>query len=509
MCPVELVAEHYAPDAIAWGFVVALFPPLWRQGRQESPCFAEWQSGFTINEQKTLYMRTAPSESQTRFDWSGEKIMIGGLKKTTSRLALVAAAGFIMGGMALTPANAADLGGDCCADLEERVAELEATTVRKGNRKVSQTISGHVARVIGWYEDEHDGSEFYSAGHGVSGSRVQFAGSAELVRGWTAGYTLRMRFSEDRSSDDLYRAGGNDSDNYINDTKNLADTHDKNGGVEYDRNFVYLKHNRIGTFVAGLAGAPTDGIADISLAGRGVTGDAAGTDWNGSGIQGFDLEQGEHQAIAYISPTIAGFTLAVAWADLDVSTNVDGGDLDSGTDAFDVALRYAREFGPIRLAAGIGYTWLDSDEIENVVAGAGDASNVMGSVALMHVPTGLNIAFGAGTGVDGTITSGNYYAGVTPNERDFWHVEGGVNRDFTGLGNTSIYGEYGVYDYDDGYDDVTMWGLGVVQNFDKAATELFIAYRQWESDVYRSSGTYAGVSDGEVSQIMAGMRIKF
>ncbi len=32
---------------------------------------------------------------------------------------------------------AADLGGDCCADLEERIAELEATTARKGNRKVS------------------------------------------------------------------------------------------------------------------------------------------------------------------------------------------------------------------------------------------------------------------------------------------------------------------------------------------------------------------------------------
>jgi hypothetical protein len=30
-------------------------------------------------------------------------------------------------------AKAADLGGSC-ADLEERVAELEATTARKGNR---------------------------------------------------------------------------------------------------------------------------------------------------------------------------------------------------------------------------------------------------------------------------------------------------------------------------------------------------------------------------------------
>ena len=50
--------------------------------------------------------------------------------------------------MLLPPAKAADLGGDCCADLEERVAELEATTVRKGNRKVSLTLSGHVNQAI-------------------------------------------------------------------------------------------------------------------------------------------------------------------------------------------------------------------------------------------------------------------------------------------------------------------------------------------------------------------------
>lgn len=31
-------------------------------------------------------------------------------------------------------AQAADFGGDCCADLEERIAELEATAARKGNR---------------------------------------------------------------------------------------------------------------------------------------------------------------------------------------------------------------------------------------------------------------------------------------------------------------------------------------------------------------------------------------
>lgn len=39
--------------------------------------------------------------------------------------------------------QAADLGGNCCADLEERVAELEATTARKSNRKVTLEVYGH------------------------------------------------------------------------------------------------------------------------------------------------------------------------------------------------------------------------------------------------------------------------------------------------------------------------------------------------------------------------------
>jgi hypothetical protein len=48
-------------------------------------------------------------------------------------------------------AYAADLGGNCCADLEERIAELEATTARKGNRKVSLTVTGYVAQEITYW----------------------------------------------------------------------------------------------------------------------------------------------------------------------------------------------------------------------------------------------------------------------------------------------------------------------------------------------------------------------
>ena len=81
--------------------------------------------------------------------------MFGGLTKTSSRIAIAAALGMTLGGFVMSshPAKAADLGGDCCADLEERVAELEATTVRKGNKKVSLTISGWVVKDVNWWDD--------------------------------------------------------------------------------------------------------------------------------------------------------------------------------------------------------------------------------------------------------------------------------------------------------------------------------------------------------------------
>ena len=69
------------------------------------------------------------------------------------------------------PAAAADLGGDCCADLEERVAELEATTARKGNRKVSLTVSGWVNENVQWWDDGTENNAYVGT-NPVSSNRV-------------------------------------------------------------------------------------------------------------------------------------------------------------------------------------------------------------------------------------------------------------------------------------------------------------------------------------------------
>ena len=76
--------------------------------------------------------------------------MNGGITKAAAHSAIAVLAGLLL---STASAQAADLGGNCCADLEERVAELEATTARKGNRRMSLTVSGQVTRSILYWND--------------------------------------------------------------------------------------------------------------------------------------------------------------------------------------------------------------------------------------------------------------------------------------------------------------------------------------------------------------------
>ena len=102
------------------------------------------------------------------------------------------AAGLLAGGMSITSASAADLGGNCCADLEERIAELEATTARKGNRKVSLTVSGWVGQQITFWDDGVESNTYVHDLGTTLGSHVKFTGSAQISPGWSAGYVLQI-----------------------------------------------------------------------------------------------------------------------------------------------------------------------------------------------------------------------------------------------------------------------------------------------------------------------------
>src|SRR5438128_2856240 len=113
--------------------------------------------------------------------------MYGGLRERTN-LALVLAVVGLFSAKA-TPVLSADLGGDCCADLEERVAELEATTTRKGNRKVSVTVSGWVNEAVFFWDDGTEQNAYVST-NAIEQSRFRFARAAKIAKNWPACYSL-------------------------------------------------------------------------------------------------------------------------------------------------------------------------------------------------------------------------------------------------------------------------------------------------------------------------------
>ena len=124
--------------------------------------------------------------------------MIKDAIRSTSRLALFAAAGLFISGTSLSQVLAADLGGDCCADLEERVAELEATAVTKSARQLSMTISGRIHSAFMHWDTGGEGTPTYRASDSVfvgdwgAGSKVQIDGRGQINADWEVGYRVAI-----------------------------------------------------------------------------------------------------------------------------------------------------------------------------------------------------------------------------------------------------------------------------------------------------------------------------
>ena len=103
--------------------------------------------------------------------------MFGGVGKPAGWATILVAGSVVLGSN--VTAKAADLGGDCCADLEERIAELEATTARKGNRKVKLTVYGQVNEALMFWDDGFE-SNAYIVTNDASRTRFGFKGEAKI-----------------------------------------------------------------------------------------------------------------------------------------------------------------------------------------------------------------------------------------------------------------------------------------------------------------------------------------
>lgn len=345
-------------------------------------------------------------------------------------------------GLALsTGALAADLGGNCCADLEERVAELEATTARKGNRAVSLTVYGQVNKAILWADVDGD-SDWAIIDNTNSATRIGVRGSAKVAANVEFGYVIELGIGDNGGADPA-------------DNNDLTTRH----------SYVYVS-GQMGTLTLGHTSLAADGVAEISLSSANEASTMLSLEpLTGAGLIPFGspFDSGRGDVVKYTTPIFGGFTASVAFQPGA------GGD-----DVWDAALRYAGEFGAIRVAAGIGYR----DEDTN-------GTSAFGSASVMHIPSGLFIQGAYGKLKDNPILD----------DLSAWHVQGGFETKVVQFGSTTLYAEFA--DVDDL--DSTMYGGGFVQNIDAAATSLYLGLRQ-----YNLPG-----SGDDLTTVVAGAKVRF
>jgi predicted porin len=440
--------------------------------------------------------------------------MIRGFKTMSGGAALAAAAGILMGVSAPLPAHAADLGGGCCADLEERVAELEATTARKGNRIVSLQVYGQVNKALLFWDDGVN-SDTYVVDNDYSGTRVGFIGSAAMKPGWKAGFNVELDI-QDSASDKVFGDGYTQAGSPDEGTISSVTGVNAENEIVIRYSNVYVESERFGRVTLGQQSTAADGISEIVLGSSLRVSDLHhGNDFqirtDGGGTSGLRLDQwasnldpSRDDVVRYDSPSIYGFILSASWGDDDYA---------------DVALRFKQEWNSVRVAAGIGYQWDGSndgttfvDDVDRSIGGNSDAEVLLGSISVMHIPSGLYAAFAAGE-----VQVDDQGIGAT-DEANYWYVQLGLERKYLPYGTTTIYGEYGRYrDMAALFDgnlitdlensDAERWGFGLVQKFDSAAMELYAQATIWSFEGEQYNGVALELED--LSTVMVGSRIKF
>lgn len=414
-------------------------------------------------------------------------------------------------------AKAADLGGDCCADLEERVAELEATTARKGTRNVSLTVSGHIAQEVTWWDDGGE-SNVYLHGLGpTQASHVKFTGEAKIAPGWTAGYTIRIQNLSDNPFGKNASTGA--AMNQFNP--------EYNQGLNVQMSYWYLQSKELGkvsvgrqanaaksaamftdqsgtqiidnyTFLAGFPQFIIRSGGDLTPAS--LTWGQLGFCYSQGSPLGGDCDGLVMNAVRYDTPVFAGFSASASWGE---------------DDDWEIAARYTGQLNGFKVLLGVGYSE-NSSETVTVALPAGskkDTAFFQAGGYVEHIATGLFVhgAYGHEDNSN-TLLPG----GVTPPNSNQWYLKAGIRQKWTSLGATIVYGDYAEYNDQLGPGALALgatgstlhrYGGGIAQEIDAAAMTVYLKYQHYDADVDGLSPTIGSLDSADF--VSSGALINF
>ncbi|MDW4499719.1 porin [Sulfitobacter sp. D35] len=223
----------------------------------------------------------------------------------------------------------------------------------------------------------------------------------------------------------------------------------------------------VGRLSFGQGSTATDGVAEADFSGTGVViysgiADLAGaqefydTSGDPSGISVgsvFGSFDGARRFRArYDTPQLNGFTFSISAGE---EVLVDGDD----NEYYDIGGRYLRDYGDMQVDARLGYSWR-----------GGPVELLSGSLALLHEPSGFNVAFASGREQTG-------------GDAEYGYVKLGLIRNWSAYGPTAF-----AVDYYDGSDfqvsgsESTAIGLGFVQTVEQYNLDLYAAWKRYEYD---------------------------
>ena len=283
-------------------------------------------------------------------------------------------------------------------------------------------------------------------------SRLGFKGSEDLGNGLKAIYQIEMQFNSDGGAAQVGTAG-----------------------FSAQRNTFVGLSGDWGTVVVGKHDTPAK-IAFYAT-GNEVLGDSI-LDLNG-GVAGVFTEVRANNAIAYVSPSFSGFSMAAAVVPGEETVAGQGANAADGlTDHYSLGLMYSG-FG---LKAGIGYENLH----EQALGGTGDDQEMLQAGASY---TFNNFSVGA------QYESDDNRGAVTGAEYEAWALTAKAK-----FGNNAVSAIYTTSESKNAVgattSDTDGWGLAAEHNFSKR-TKVYVAYATEEDDLV-AAGTAHAVSIGMI-----------
>jgi len=350
------------------------------------------------------------------------------------------------------------------------LATADVKVFEKDNLSVK--LYGQVNRAI-LYANDGNNDNFYNVDNDNSSTRIGIKAAVKVNKTFTVGSRMEYEY-QSNPSNKVWQDETNTSDDKFD--KRILD--------------IYLQSEKYGKLTLGHGSTASDSSTEIDLSGTKVatyvrvSAMAGGihfyddatkslSDVNINSV--FNNLDGDARKdrIRYDTPSLAGFSLAVSTV------------FENGDDDRDIALRYKKKLGTVKVSGGISYVDFGSS--------ASKKNQLSGSLSFL-MDNGFNV----------TIAGGNLnHESAGRDDANYYYGKIGYIAHIFSLGTTAFAADYGKYkNMGTNDDDADTVGVMAVQKFKEWNTELYLAYRNYKLD-------RVGTNYDNIDAVMAGFRFKF